>query len=227
MNSIFRIKLGFANVWLLKGKNGFLIFDAGIPGYHKSLFKKLEALNVRPEQVSLAVASHVHFDHVGAMAAIKKTCGCPVIVHKKGANLLRMGEWRIPEGTGFLTRTAVSFGKKYADLLARKTRYEAVEPDIEIESSISLNEFGFDARIIPTPGHTEDSISVITDGGDAFVGDLAYNELPFLAKHRRPPFINDPGLLKASWRLLAKNGAKIIHPGHGAAFSAEQLLAKK
>jgi len=36
----------------------------------------------------------------------------------------------------------------------------------------------FDARVLPTPGHTAGSLTVINASGQAFVGDLAVNYLP-------------------------------------------------
>jgi hydroxyacylglutathione hydrolase len=44
---------------------------------------------------------------------------------------------------------------------------------------MDLLEFGVDGRIVHTPGHTSGSISLLLDSGEAFVGDLAVNYLPF------------------------------------------------
>lgn len=224
MNNIIRMRVGFANVWLLRGEKGWLVVDSGVPGKAGIFFRKLKALSIKPEEICLAVSSHVHFDHVGNTAAIKKACACPVVAHEKEAELLANGKWDLPKGVNLWSKAAISLGKQIPTFLARATRYKAVTPDIIVSSTMSLTKYGFDAQIIPTPGHSPGSISVLTGNGDAFVGDLAYNELPFLRSHRRPPFATDLDLLQKSWNLLLKNNAKTIYPGHGAAFDAGQLV---
>lgn len=223
MSKAIRIRTGFANVWLLRSGSLFLLFDFGIPGCEKTLFKKLSSLGVEPDRISLAVVSHVHFDHAGTLGAVKNSCNCKIIVHENEADNLSDGRWEIPDGITRFTKAASDLGKKHEDFLMEKTRFKAVRPDVIAGESLSLEEFGFDAEIISTPGHTEGSISLLTGDGKAFVGDLAYNELPFFFDHRRPPFANNPEKLRSSWDLLLEKGAKTIHPGHGAAFDADLL----
>ncbi|WP_028313590.1 MBL fold metallo-hydrolase [Desulfatibacillum aliphaticivorans] len=223
MQKIIRLRTGFANVWLLKGKQGYLMVDAGLPGKHRILFNRLKRLNISPEEIRLIVITHVHFDHAGNLAAIVKRSGCPVIVHKAEAGDLAGGRWQVPNGTIPFTRAAVRLGRRLPGLLARLTQFEAVRPDITIESPMSLKSWGFDADILLTPGHTSGSISVMTHDGHAMVGDLAYNEMPRFYKRRIPPFGNDLNILKESWAVLLENGAKTIHPGHGASFDAAEL----
>jgi glyoxylase-like metal-dependent hydrolase (beta-lactamase superfamily II) len=45
-----------------------------------------------------------------------------------------------------------------------------------------LRGIGIDSRILYTPGHRKDSITVLLDDGSAFVGDLAFNLAPFAGK---------------------------------------------
>jgi hydroxyacylglutathione hydrolase len=68
-------------------------------------------------------------------------------------------------GTNFLPRNS--------------TEFEKVEPGILIDEEMDLLEFGISGRVIHTPGHTGGFISLRTNSGEAFVGDLAVNYLPF------------------------------------------------
>ena len=71
--------------------------------------------------------------------------------------------------------------------LKNKYRFKPVEPDILIDNDTNLDYLGFAARILPTPGHTPGSLSVITADGEAFVGDLAINTFPFGPAPGFPP----------------------------------------
>jgi ribonuclease/clavin/mitogillin len=74
------------------------------------------------------------------------------------------------------------------------------------DSRARLSEIGIAGEMLPTPGHSEDSVSLVLDDGSVFVGDLT----PFgLAEARAAPIVD------ASWRLLGKQGATRVHPGHG------------
>ena len=223
MQEITRLRTGFANIWLLKGKQGYLLVDSGLPGKHRTLFQQLKSLAIPPEQIRLAVVTHVHFDHVGNLAAMVRRCGCPVLVHEAEAQNLAHGRWEVPQGTIPFTRAAVKLGRRMPMLLAQLTRYRPVPSALAVVPPVSLEPWGFEADVLPTPGHTKGSLSVLTHSGHAIVGDLAYNELPWASKNRIPPFGNDLETLKKSWAMLRKRGARKIYPGHGAAFSGEEL----
>jgi hydroxyacylglutathione hydrolase len=99
--------------------------------------------------------------------------------------------------------------------------------DILLNSEeIKLTEFGIDGRIIHTPGHTEGSISLLLDTGEAFVGCMAHDGLPFRLYPGFPIYAYDINKLKESWKLIISRGARIIFPGHGNPFPVE-LIRKK
>ena len=75
------------------------------------------------------------------------------------------------------------------------------------ESRGLLEQIGIAGEIVHTPGHSDDSVSVLLDDGSAFTGDLT-----------APALIDDEnGLAAASWRLLRERGATRVYPGHGPA----------
>ena len=101
--------------------------------------------------------------------------------------------------------------------------YTGVEPDILLEEEFQLAEFGIKGRVIHTPGHTAGSVSVILDGGEAIVGDLAMNGFPMRRGAGMPIFGNSEREIKQSWKKLLDAGACVIYPGHGDPFPASQL----
>ena len=96
------------------------------------------------------------------------------------------------------------------------------ETDVDIgitEKGFSLSAYGIPGRVISTPGHTEGSVSVLLESGEAFVGDLAMNKVPLRFTPGLPIFAEDIHRVKASWKKLMKMGAETIYPGHGKPFT--------
>ena len=88
---------------------------------------------------------------------------------------------------------------------------------------ISLESFDIPARVIYTPGHTMDSMSVLLESGEAIVGDLAMNTRLLRLSPGMPIFAEDLSLIKPSWKKLLDSGARKIYPSHGKPFSAQVL----
>jgi glyoxylase-like metal-dependent hydrolase (beta-lactamase superfamily II) len=76
------------------------------------------------------------------------------------------------------------------------------------ESRAVLARIGIAGEIVPTPGHSPDSVSLLLDDGAVFTGDLTPLELLGEA---------DAATVRASWRALHERGATHIYPGHGSA----------
>ncbi|HKZ84113.1 MAG TPA: hypothetical protein VJ793_10710 [Anaerolineae bacterium] len=57
-----------------------------------------------------------------------------------------------------------------------------------------------------TPGHSDDSVSLLLDDGSVFTGDLT--PAGFAGE-------DDAAAVSASWRLLREHGATRMYPGHG------------
>ncbi|MEJ2266556.1 MAG: MBL fold metallo-hydrolase, partial [Anaerolineales bacterium] len=92
--------------------------------------------------------------------------------------------------------------------------FEKFEPDLLLEEGQSLAEYGFDATIIYTPGHSKGSISVLTnDNRDLICGDLFS-----IAWGRIIKSIDENGL-----KRLKELEIKNIYPGHGNPFSMQQI----
>lgn len=79
------------------------------------------------------------------------------------------------------------------------------------ESRAFLRQIGLEGEIALTPGHSDDSVTLILDSGVAFNGDLA------------PPGLSgDPHHpAEQSWELIRAHHAHTVYPGHGPAW---QLL---
>ena len=79
--------------------------------------------------------------------------------------------------------------------------YEPCQPDILVNSSLDLKEFGFSAFIIHTPGHTIGSMSIVVDNEVAIVGDTMFGVFKCSVF---PPYANDvKQMVKSCGILLA------------------------
>ena len=215
------IRLGTCKTYLIEGTGGIVLVDAGNRGCQKAFFNGLAKWGLSPDDVRLIVVTHVHFDHVGSLRAIRDACRCPVAVHESESSLLASGQVVIPPGVTRLTRAASSLGRAVGP---RLFRFESVEPDILVQKSFDLTEFGLIGSLVSTPGHTEGSISLLLDDGRAFIGDVAVNPWPFDWGKIFPPFAEDAGRLLETWFQLLTSGARYFYPAHGQPFSARRLI---
>jgi glyoxylase-like metal-dependent hydrolase (beta-lactamase superfamily II) len=73
------------------------------------------------------------------------------------------------------------------------------------ESRKFLAGIGLQGEVIHTPGHSDDSVTLILDEGFAFTGDL------------HPAFMlpEDDTVSRASWDKIHKHNIKTIFPAHG------------
>ncbi len=76
------------------------------------------------------------------------------------------------------------------------------------ESRKFLQSIGLSGEAIHTPGHSNDSIFVFLDSGDAFIGDLQPEN----------QIMEDDIISKNSWLKLKELGVKHVNPGHGHSF---------
>jgi len=217
---IHNIRLGGCNAYLIESRDGFVLVDAGSRRKEGKFKKWLSSLGVEEQSVRLIVVTHVHFDHVGSLAAIKNMCQCPVAIHEAEKDLLVSGKVVIPPGANMIGRAASRLG---VALGPKRFQFDPVSPEIVISEERSLEEFGLSARLMPTPGHTKGSISLLLDSGEAFIGDIAMNPLPFGLGPIFPPFAEDIENLFKTWQALLSHGATTFYPGHGRPFSASRL----
>jgi glyoxylase-like metal-dependent hydrolase (beta-lactamase superfamily II) len=219
------LNLGSTNSYLLKAKNGYLLIDTSLPEYAKAFQGRLEKVNVKLSEINYLLITHSHDDHAGFAAEIKEKTGCMIITHRNAVESLKQGT--IINVGQFLNRQAHLTMSLYN--LAKRRTFE-YSPLILTDNDVIISEdndevlrkIGIDGKIICTPGHTDDCISVILDNGDAFVSDACMSNLGFL--HYRPIEVSNLKQVFESWQKIIDNGAKTIYPSHGKPFPVEKLI---
>ena len=216
---IHRIKLGINSCYLIREKSVIMI-DGGNPGKLKAFQRKISELGIAPEEIKLIVLTHSHFDHAGSAKEISDYTGAKIILHASEIDYTNGRVMIVPKGVN-------AWGKITQPVffpVFKRLKFAGFTPDILIdEPEFCLDVFGIEGKIIHTPGHTPGSISVLLDTGDAFVGCMAHDGLPFRLKPGLPIYACDIDELKKSWDLLIEKGAKKIYPGHGKMFEVEEV----
>jgi len=213
-------RIQFANVaaFLVSNGNRSILIDTGHPNTVDKFHPAIESAGILPENISLIILTHTHFDHCGGAEELKRICGAQLAVHRSEVDFLRKGRTTFPKGTRWKGKVLTFVG----NILARRvTRYPPVVADLLIDDEMDLNDFGIPGRVIHTPGHTAGSVSILLDNGDAIVGD---NVLGISVKEHFPPFANDKHRVIESWEKYINAGVKVIFPAHGRKVLIEALI---
>lgn len=206
---IYCILPGRSNVFLLSG-NGINILVDTSPGnkWHK-LKASLEKINIT--NIDFLVLTHTHFDHAANAKRIKDEFGAKVIVNKLEYDYLLKGENPMIHGTIKMQRFVV---KILAPIILKRRIYEGCLPDILVNQRLDLSEFGLNAYILHTPGHSPGSQSVIVDNEIALTGDAMFGVFPGSVF---PPFASNESDLLESWSKLLDSNCLLFLPSHGTA----------
>ncbi|HVV06328.1 MAG TPA: subclass B3 metallo-beta-lactamase [Puia sp.] len=77
--------------YLISTTKGLILINTGVPGSDTMIRRHIESLGFKFSDIKILLATHAHFDHVGAMAAIKQATGAKLMIQKKDAPLLADG----------------------------------------------------------------------------------------------------------------------------------------
>ncbi|MBQ6696866.1 MAG: MBL fold metallo-hydrolase [Lachnospiraceae bacterium] len=177
------------NTYLISGHKGALLFDTGWAGTLQRFYQELGAKGLRLKEIDYLLISHYHPDHMGIAQEI------------------------VGQGVKLLVMESQVEYTHASDRVFEKDKRNCFVPiddnSVKIltfaESREFLQELGIAGTIIPTPGHSEDSISLIIDGEAAFVGDLY--PLYELELHEEPD-------VKESWERILSFRPKRVYYGH-------------
>ena len=68
--------------YLITTPKGNILINSGIPGSDSMIRRHIEALGFRLSDIKILLANHAHFDHVGAMAAIRKATHARLMIQE-------------------------------------------------------------------------------------------------------------------------------------------------
>lgn len=184
------VNIGYrsTNYYVLADTAPRLLIDAGWPGTLATLQHTSTRMGLRLADIPYQLVTHYHPDHAGLAEELKRLGVRLLVLDTQLAG--------IP-----LLRTYVKPQDHYTEIqLTGNTLLTTAA------SRAFLAGIGVAGEILSTPGHSDDSVTLVLDEGAAFTGDLT------------PPSMVPPDPVDRayqSWQRLRALGVHTVYPGHG------------
>ena len=188
-----RLKYGNTNTFYIPGERGGLLVDTDSAGTLPRFFRALGEAGIGLGDIAFLLLTHYHPDHAGLAGELQR----------RGLILLaadvQTASFRFPDGI---------FRKE-----GRRDYVPVDEGAVKVfgcaESRDFLAELGIGGEILHTPSHSPDSVSLMLDAGDCFVGDLE----PFSYLEA---YGDNPSLREDWQRILLRRPKRIWFAHHAA-----------
>ncbi len=214
------------NTYLYPIADGYVIIDTGYEDSYKRVLSRMSNKGIDIKNVRYVFLTHAHDDHAGFLnELLTKNPHIKCIVHEESVIGLIRGQNSFEGGCS--SRLALIFCKIMSLFGKGEHRFPCLESEnmdrlIRV-SRENADEVGalIDGKILFTPGHTADSISVKVRNM-IFCGDAAMNGLPSL--RRTTIWIENVKDYKKSWDILISESSDLLYPAHGRPFSDSELI---
>lgn len=134
------------------------IIDTGVANSYQIIIDYIKQQGRKPEEISHIIHTHSHPDHIGATYIFKKEYNPQIIIHKNGK------KWLEDTQLQYKQRPVPGFN----ELVSGSVAVDKILEDDEIINLDSKNTI----KIIYTPGHSDDSVSLYhTEDKILFTGD--------------------------------------------------------
>jgi endoribonuclease LACTB2 len=200
MPNLVTITLTSTHYYLIDCLIGKLLVDTGWAGSLSQFTHELKRYKISLSEIRYVMITHHHPDHAGLTQEIKDASGAKLLIHEKQIPFLENLAAFYKDRGGYVP---IRVEKK--DLVLRSSNREA------------LRSIGLQGEVLETPGHSDDSVSLVLDGEMAFTGDLT------------PPFMageENAAALRESWNQILDRKPKTIYPAHANPFPAEQVRGR-
>lgn len=134
--------------YLITTPKGHILINTGLASSASQIKSSVEALGFKFNDIKILSTTQAHFDHMGAMAAIKKMTGAKLMVDAKDADVLASGG-----------RTDYALGGEVSS-------YTPLKADRLLKNSDSIKLGNTALVLLHHPGHTKGSCSFLFDVKD-------------------------------------------------------------
>lgn len=220
-DKLHEINLGHSKAFLIESKNGLILVDTGLPNSEKKIIAYINSIGKSVSDIKYILLTHSHIDHFGSAYALQKMSNAHIGIHENGIPYV--------DGTkGLLmpVSNSKSFKNKFVvrmlPLLAKFMKPKYIKPDMKLKEGVFPKEMGINAKIIETPGHTKDSISIyLIDSNTVLVGDLLQGTDKRLES---PPFFEDYISLVNSINKIKELKPDLVCVSHGKDHNADSIF---
>ena len=185
-----QLKYGNTNTFYISNGHGGILVDTGWAWTLSAFYKAIKSKDIKIEDIQYLLITHYHPDHMG-LAGELVDLGKKLVVVDVQCDFIHC-----------------------SDNIFQREKHRIYKPIIDDKLSVIsckesrsfLEKLGINGEIIHTPGHSDDSISIILDEGIAIVGDLdpVDNVLAY----------NENNLLRNSWNKILSHNLKVVFYGH-------------
>ena len=212
------------NNYLIKTSKGYVVVDTGYAGNYDRFCKNLGKHGISLDELKFIFITHAHCDHVGFLNDLISNTDAILIMHRESPERLLEGHNKSTGGYSNLQAKVFL----YIMHLVGIEKHEF--PIVRVGGNTLLwdgkkqffKEMGIELEIISLPGHTSDSIGLLTDDGILLCGDACMNGFP--SKKRNIIWIENLEDYKKSWNKMIESPAREIYPSHGAPFPRNDLI---
>ena len=183
---MIKLRYGNTNTYYLSG----LLIDTDMPGTLPLLQRELKRHALSLRDVRYVLCTHYHPDHMGLVSTLNGM-GVPLL----------LAEHQLPHIHCSDTIFARQRGLSCPPI--DESRAEVIS---SAESRRFLASLGIAGELVPTLSHSPDGVALVTDEGDAFVGDLEPEEYA--------DAYDDPTPLRADWARVHALRPKVVYFGH-------------
>ena len=229
MIKIINVGNRIMNTYVYHSNHGYVMIDTGYEHSLKNVEKKLNKNNIQLEDIEYVFLTHAHDDHAGFLnELLYKNNHLKVIMSDKAMPTLKKGQNSFDGGCSTMLAWVFCkcmglFGKSkhLFPIIEDKFNHRFIE--ITKENQFELEKI-LQGKILITPGHTKDSISLKMNK-IVFCGDAAMNNLP--STKRFTIWIEDKEQYEQSWNQFIEEKVEVIYPAHGKSFSISDLIKYK
>jgi metallo-beta-lactamase class B len=167
--------------YLITTPQGNILINTGLAASVTQIKENIKALGLKYADIKILLTTQAHYDHVGAMAVIKKQTGAQLMVHEKEAEVLKDG------------------GHSDYALGGKGSSFKPVTPDRLLQDADTIQLGGMKLQLLHHPGHTKGSSSflfTVNDGQRSYKVFIAnmpsiVTDKPFEAISDYPEIKND------------------------------------